>query len=97
MPMPPRANPSAAGIFQGRRLLIGGGPSTGLKHSPPIPAPPVAPAPPAEPPLDLPATVAARKLAGELGVDLARVTGTGAHGEVTAPDVRAAAKKQRRK
>lgn len=84
---PTVARPSASGIFQGRRLLIGGGPST-------VPQP--TPAPIEEPPPEVAATVAARKLAGELGLNLAHLNGSGAHGEVTAADVRAAAKRRRK-
>jgi pyruvate dehydrogenase E2 component (dihydrolipoamide acetyltransferase) len=66
--------------------------------APPIPAP-AAPAPPAPaaPPLRAPegarirATPLARRIAADLGVDLARVRGTGPEGEITRRDIEAAA------
>jgi pyruvate dehydrogenase E2 component (dihydrolipoamide acetyltransferase) len=50
------------------------------------------PAPPSEPAAGSPAAApAVRRLAGELGVDLARVAGTGPGGRVTEADIRAVA------
>ncbi|MEV6327824.1 2-oxo acid dehydrogenase subunit E2 [Streptomyces sp. NPDC051909] len=50
------------------------------------------PAPSAGGPARVPASPLARRLAGELGVDLAEVSGTGSNGSVRADDVRAAAR-----
>ncbi|MBK8189650.1 MAG: 2-oxo acid dehydrogenase subunit E2 [Vampirovibrionales bacterium] len=52
--------------------------------------PPIAPLPPASSALAAPAT---RKRARELGVDLARVTGTGPHGRITPQDVERVARR----
>ncbi|KAB8188668.1 2-oxo acid dehydrogenase subunit E2 [Nonomuraea phyllanthi] len=64
-------------------------------QAPPAPAPPQAPAPaPEERPAARPAVLAkppVRKLAKDLGVDLAEVTGTGPEGSITREDVHAAA------
>lgn len=60
--------------------------------SPPPPAPPPAPAPPAPaPPPGVRISPYARKLAEQLGVDLATVRGSGRGGAIRADDVRAAA------
>lgn len=46
--------------------------------------------PPADPPAGPDISEAARKLAEEKGIDLTKVTGTGANGAITKPDVEAA-------
>jgi pyruvate/2-oxoglutarate dehydrogenase complex dihydrolipoamide acyltransferase (E2) component len=51
---------------------------------------------PVRPPRELRASAAARKLAEELGVDLARVRPSGPDGQVTLADVREAAAAARR-
>src|SRR5262245_39363613 len=68
-----------------------------LDSPPPTAAPPASPPVPAGAPRPsgpsaLPqAAPAVRRLARELGIDLAHVQGTGPHGRITEPDVRAAA------
>ncbi|HEX6500589.1 MAG TPA: 2-oxo acid dehydrogenase subunit E2 [Micromonosporaceae bacterium] len=57
----------------------------------PPPATPAGASPPPAAPSPVRASPLARRLAAELGVDLATVTGTGPHGAIDADDVRAAA------
>lgn len=64
-------------------------PRAGADAPPPVQGPLPAPAPG---PLRGPASPAVRKLARELGVDLASVTGTGPKGRITMEDVKARAK-----
>jgi len=64
----------------------------GEPGAPPVPVRPPAPAPPAEPAVRPRASPAARQAASTLGVDLARVAGTGPGGAITLADVEAAAK-----
>jgi pyruvate dehydrogenase E2 component (dihydrolipoamide acetyltransferase) len=79
-------------------LIRGEGERPGAPAAPaPTAPPPVAPKPPppptpAAPAAGLRASPAARKRAAELGVDLRRVTGTGAGGAITLADVETAAK-----
>ncbi len=58
------------------------------------PAPPVSDAPPAEPGTPVLAKPPVRKLARDLGVDLARLSGTGPGGSITRDDVQEAARGQ---
>ncbi len=80
-------------------VVFGEGPGAPAKAAPPPPTPVAAPAPPPEPTSSMPAAPATgpalaapavRRLARELGVDLAAVRGTGPSGRVTEADVRAA-------
>ena len=60
--------------------------------TPPAATPPPTPSPPAKTGASVPATPAVRRLAREIGVDVAQVTGTGNGGRVLAEDVKAHAK-----
>ncbi len=64
-------------------------PAASAPQAPPAPSAAPAPAPAAEGG-PLPAGPAARRLAREMGVDLARVAGSGARGRITVDDVQAA-------
>jgi pyruvate dehydrogenase E2 component (dihydrolipoamide acetyltransferase) len=64
---------------------------TVMPEAPPSPAAPVAPAGPSAPTQRPRVSPLARRLAAELGVDLARITGSGAGGAIVREDVEAAA------
>ncbi len=81
----PGTGAPASGAAPGRPLGSGG------RAAPAAVATPVPAAPPATSTLGPAATPATRRLARELGVDLAAVSGTGPGGRVTDADVRAAA------
>ena len=70
---PPRARTLAVGLFEGRRLLVGGGPRTTLVQ-PEIPV--------------VRSTQSAAKLARKHGIDLLKGRGSGVGGQVTREDVR---------
>lgn len=71
------------------------GPVPEAAKAPPVPSPATTAAPAVERPTlaagTIPAGPAARRLARELGVDLTRVQGTGAHGRITPEDIETAA------
>ncbi len=77
--------------------LTGGAPAAPSQEAPAeqpaptAPQPAAAPAQPAAPAGRIMASPRAKKLAGELGVDLATVTGTGSGGKITEQDVKQAA------
>ena len=74
-------------------VVIGGdGAAPAAAEEPPRAEPAAAPAPPAAPATErVRATPLVRRVAEELGVDLAAVQGTGPQGRITEDDVRAAA------
>jgi 2-oxoisovalerate dehydrogenase E2 component (dihydrolipoyl transacylase) len=97
IPPPPAEATAAAGPGEGRHaVLVGYGVklgSTTRRPRKPAPAAPAAPAALAGPAAPASAGLAkppVRKLARDLGVDLAAVTGTGPNGSITRDDVQAA-------
>ena len=70
---------------------IASNPATALPSPPPQPIPLPTQAPPVQPILDILATPATRRLARELGVELASVKGSGPQGRITDDDIRRAA------
>lgn len=89
----PAGTTLAPGSVVGYILAPGEAPPAGAPTVPPAPTPASGPPPPPPPPPQAgqaPASPAARRLAAELGVDLATVLGSGPGGRITEEDVRRA-------
>ena len=86
---PPAAAPAAEAAPPPPAAAAAAAPSP---STPPAATPPPTPSPPAKTGASVPATPAVRRLAREIGVDVAQVTGTGNGGRVLAEDVKAHAK-----